>query len=216
MLVQSQHYRKDEEDDPNALPQKLGIKIGISPTWVNAPGMVNTRTQVGLQGGFYYRINLNRKNIHLHTEVTANFRGARFDNGKEGYSRLGLFYMDIPVYLMISFDKKQDHNLLFGPVFSHLVRPTLFVYDDPLPRFSDLPLKRYDIAAGLTYIRSFELIGLSVGFKYGLSNIVKSSFAEFGTPSSSGTKAIYLKDIQPSLAPVNSIKNLGFEFSLYF
>lgn len=215
MLANSQHYRKDEEDDPNSLPQKLGIKIGISPTWIDAPGMENIRTQVGLQGGFYYRINLNRKKVHLHTEVTANFRGARFNNNDSGYSRLGLFYMDVPIYFMMSFDSKHDQNLLFGPVFSYLIRPTLFEGPDPLPRFSDLPIRRFDISAGITYIRSFEVIGLSLGFKYGLYNIVKSSFVEYGTPSSSGDFK-YLRDVKPSLAPVHSIKNLGFEASLYF
>jgi hypothetical protein len=213
----SQHYRDDEDNDPTVLPQKLGIKIGVCPSWINAPEMHNGRYQLGLQGGFYYRVHLNRKkNYHLHTEFTANFRGARFNND-DGYTRLGLFYLDLPVYLMYSFDSKHDRNLMIGPVFSHLVRPTMFLGNELFPTFTDLPFKKFDVSIGAAYLRSFELIGLSLGFKYGMLNIVKSNLAEFGTPGGGGSNGwLYLKDVKPSLVPVKTITNLSFELSLYF
>lgn len=212
----AQQYQDDENDNDKFIPHKVGIKVGIAPSWLNAPGMPNQRYQIGLQGGFYYRVNFNKKRLHLQTELSAAFRGAKFNNKETEYRRLGLFYMDLPVYLMYSFDDDHKRNILFGPMLSYLIRPSLYIGNELYPTFTNMPLKKFDFSLALAYLKSFDKIGLSAGFKYGLLNISKGSFETHPEPGAGGSHVVYLREVKPDLSSANTIKNLSVELSLFF
>lgn len=206
-----------ETESESGKPYKLGIKAGFTPTWIEAPNMQNNKVQIGLQGGFYYRWNFNRKRLHLQTELTAAFKGAKFANSESEYKRLSLFYMDVPVYLMLSLDDKHSHNVLFGPVISYLVRPGFYIGNELNPSFTHMPLKDFDFGLSAAYLKSFDMVGLSLAMKFGLRNIAQYNLADYTSAASGGTNtSIYLKDINPSLNGVDFIRNLSLEFSILF
>jgi hypothetical protein len=212
---QAQKYRKDENTDPDLKPQKVGVRAGTSTGWLHAPDLMNGKTQLGLQGAIYYRINLQDR-LHLQAEFGAAYRGSRFTNGETGYSRMGLFYIDLPVYAMLSLDKKQNSNLLIGPVVSYLLRPALYLGNEVYPSFTNLPIKKMDYAIAVSYLISTEVVGIQISYKHGLSNISRSFDLHTPADGQSGAAAKYLDEVTPSLKNVNSIFVRSIELSLYF
>ncbi|MDX5321222.1 MAG: PorT family protein [Bacteroidota bacterium] len=221
--ISAQQYRKDEEDDPNSRAQKVGVRIGIGNYWLQAPEMKKGNPLIGVQGAMYYRIAFGKR-FDLNVELGANYKGSKFpinanDTGQV-YSRLGLFYGEMPILGMISLDKKKQHILMLGPTVSYLIKPSLFIGSTYIssyyPTFTTLPLKRLEFAATLGYMFSSEYIGLYIGYKHGLTNIA-GDFANANIPRDSGNAAPRtLNDVSPSLSGVKSIFNRSIELSLYF
>lgn len=215
LTLLAQQYHKEEGDDPSKRKQKVGVKIGFCESWVNGNTLQNMRPQTGIQGGVYYRININNS-LNLQTELDASYRGARFNNGELGYSRLALFYIDLPVYLMVNFKGNNKSNLFFGPQLSYMVRSSLFLGNEYFATFSELPLRQFDFAAAAGFHQNFDILGLQLAFKYGLRNIARN-FNNYPIPGKSATNGdIPLNDVQPSLRQLTSLRNFSVEFSLSF
>lgn len=216
VLANAQHYRKDEDAKPGSKPQKIGVRIGLASSWLKAPEMRKGTPQVGVQGAIYYRLGLSSR-FHLNTELGACYRGANYsDDTGSYYSRLGLFYLELPVLAMFSLDKGQNHNLLVGPSFSYLVKPSLFIRTDYYPAFTELPIKKWEVAAAIGYMYSTKYVGLYVGYKHGLNNLA-GDFANYEAKRDSGNETpAFFSEISPSLKNVKTLFNRSIEISLYF
>lgn len=224
MLVNAQQYRKDEDDKPGAKAQKVGVRIGIGTYWLNAPEMRPGSPRTGVQGAIYYRLGLTNR-FDLNLEIGACYRGSKFPydidkDTSEYYTRLGLFYMELPILGMVSLDKGKKHNILFGPTVSYLIKPSLYIGYDYVtsyyPAFTELPIKRWDFGASIGYMYSVKYIGLYIGYKHGFSNIA-GDFENSNFPRDSGNSAPRtLFEVTPSLRNVKNIFNRSFEVSLYF
>lgn len=223
--VQGQHYQKDEEAKPGAKPQKVGVRIGLGTYWLKAPEMRDGRSMTGIQGAVYYRVGLSSR-FNLNIEAGACYRGSKFpvDNKDTGfvYSRLGLFYLEVPVLAMIPVDKNKKHMLVFGPTVSYLVKPALFVGSDKqngngyYPTFTNLPMNRWEFGAALGYMLNTKYVGLYIGYKHGLTNIA-GDFANANPKRDFGNAApATLNEVSPSLRTVRSMYNRSIELSLYF
>lgn len=216
--LSAQQYRKDENDEkPGSIPQKVGVRIGIGRYWLNAPELVKNDGQFGVQGAIYYRFGLHKR-LDLNVELGACYRGSKFSVIDTGnfYSRLGLFYMEMPILAIISLDEKKNHNIMVGPAFSYLVKPSLFIRQDYYPAFTTLPIKKWEFAATLGYLYSGEYVGIYIGYKHGLNNLA-NGFDNFDTPRDFGNESpSKLSDVTPSLSGVKTLMNRSIEFSLYF
>lgn len=219
-----QHYQKDEEAKPGAKPQKVGVRIGFGNHWLNAPEMRESNSLRSIQGAIYYRVGLTKR-FNLNIEAGACYRGARFAENSQDtgyvYSRLGLFYLELPVLAMIALDKKDKHMLVFGPTLSYLIKPSLFIGYQPdghfqPPIFTELPIKRWDFGAAVGYMLNTKYVGLYVGYKHGFSNIA-GDFANTNPRRDFGNNSpTTLFEVSPSLRNVQSIFNRSIEISLYF
>ncbi len=216
--LSAQQYRKDENDEkPGSIPQKVGVRIGLGRYWLNAPEMMKSDGQVGVQGAIYYRFGLHKR-FDLNLELGACYRGSKFSGADTGnfYSRLGLFYMELPILGIISMDGNKKHNILVGPTFSYLIKPSLFIRKDYYPAFTNMPIKKWEIAATLGYMYSGEYVGVYIGYKHGLNNLA-NGFDTFDVSRDFGNEAPSMfSDINPSLAGVKTLMNRSIEFSLYF
>lgn len=216
--LSAQQYRKDENDEkPGSIPQKVGVRIGLGRYWLNAPEMMKSDGQVGVQGAIYYRFGLHKR-FDLNLELGACYRGSKFSGADTGnfYSRLGLFYMELPILGIISMDGNKKHNILVGPAFSYLIKPSLFIRKDYYPAFTAMPIKKWEIAATLGYMYSGEYVGVYIGYKHGLNNLA-NGFDTFDVSRDFGNEAPSMfSDINPSLAGVKTLMNRSIEFSLYF
>lgn len=217
--VTAQQYQKDEEDDPTRRPQKLGVRIGFGTYWLNAPEMRKGSAQLGVQGAIYYRMAFGKK-LDINLELGACYRGSRFPFSETDtgfyYTRLGLFYMEMPLLAMVSLDKKKQHVLMFGPSVSYLLKPSLFIRNGYYPDFTQMPIKKWELSACLGYMMSFNYIGVYFGYKHGITNIA-GDFANQDFPRDSGNALPQnLSEVSPALKDVKSIFNRTFEISLYF
>jgi len=216
--LSAQQYRKDEDNEkPGTIPQKVGVRIGLGRYWLNAPEMAKGNGQFGVQGAVYYRFGLHKR-LDLNIELGACYRGSKFSGPDTGfyYSRLGLFYMEMPIQAIISLDKNKTHNIMVGPAFSYLVKPSLFIRKDYYPAFTTMPIKKWEISATLGYLYSTEYIGIYIGYKHGLNNLA-NGFDTFDVPRDFGNAApSNLSDVHPSLSGVKTLMNRSIEFSLYF
>lgn len=217
-LSSAQLYRDSDNTEPGRRLQRVGVRAGTAISWISAPNIPNKVPQVGVQGGIYYRLQLSKK-IHYNPELSASFKGSKFNPDIDtGYyfTRLGLFYIESPQYLMFTFDKAEKHNLMIGPVVSYLARPTLFIKNEAYPTFTDLPLKRWEFSVNVAYMFNTEYVGIQVAYKHGLTNIAKN-FSNYGTPGNNGSQGtLYLNEVNPSLSNVKAIYNRGIEITLYF
>ena len=213
-MVSAQHYRDDVEEEirPDRRPQKFGVRGGVALSNLRSPEIMNRRPNFGLQGSFYYRASVARK-LQLQTELGASFRGANFKNGINGYSKMSLFYTDFPVYFLIGLDSKNDHNIVVGAQASYLVRSSLFVGNELLPSFSNLPVKSMDFYALAGYHFNTQYVGLQITFRMGLSNVA-DNFAGFNPKSDSNSQSF--RDLQPPLSHVMKLYNTSLELSLLF
>ncbi len=216
--VQAQLYRSDSKPEPGKPWQQIGVKAGAGFATISSDGFRDPRVQVGVQGGVYYRISLGGR-FHFQPELSAAYKGAKFDRGTDTgfvYTRLGLFYMDMPLYLVASLDEKEKHNLMLGPNVSFLMRPNLYILNEYYPTFTELPLNRFSFGLVGGYLFSSKHIGVQVAFKYGLTSIA-GDFANYNTPGNGGSNGtLYLKDLNPPLTNVKRLMNRSLEISLYF
>lgn len=218
----AQEYVKEEESEDNR-PQKIGIRIGLTNSTFKQEGFQNIRSQSGIQGSIYYRMQLN-KTFHLMPEMVASFRGANFNNTANdlSYKKIGLFYLDLPLHLMVAVDREKKHHVYFGPMLSHLVRPSLFLSRDVYPTFTNLPFRKWDVGVSFGYHFNTRLVGINVGYRLGLLNISQGNWAEHPTPGTRGNAIsnpngdIYLYEILPDLSGVRNVFNRALEVSLYF
>lgn len=218
LSTEAQLYQKDEEDLPDSRPQKVGVRLGLGRNWLYAPEMEQGNGQFGLQGAVYYRLALNKR-VDLNFELGGSYRGSRFspkDTTGYYYSRLGLFFLDLPVQAIISLDKGKKNNLMFGPRVSYLLKPSLFVREDYFPTFTNLPIKKWEFSGCFGYMYNTQLVGFYIGYKHGFSNLA-GDFARFNITRDLGTAMPYeFHDIKPSLETVKNLFTRSFEISLYF
>lgn len=228
MSINAQQYQKsDEMFDADGRPQKLGIKGGLNFTGMPSRELpegqrdtsfathrlLNPKLTYGLHVGAYYRWQISPR-IHNQIELAASFRGSRFDNlDSNGYSRISLFYLDMPVLFHISLDKKKQNNLVIGYQASYLIRGQIFVGRDVLASFSQVPFKKWDHLFVGGYHFNFDRVGLNILLKYGIRNI-NNGFANFDPPGSISNQRI--QDIRPSLMNVGDIRNYSIEFGISF
>lgn len=217
--LQAQQYSKDEETKPGEKPQKVGVRIGFGDYWLKAPELRKGKAQLGVQGAVYYRIGLTPR-FDLNIELGACYRGSKFPYTKEDtgnyYTRLGLFYLEVPIQAIIALDKDKKNNLVIGPTLAYLMKPALFIRNEYYPTFTELPMKRLEIGFCIGYLASFKYVGLYLGYKHGLTNLA-GDFANSDILRDAGNASPRsLKEVDPSLSNVKSIFNRSFEISLYF
>ena len=218
-LTFAQQYRKSEDDNPNQRAQKVGVRIGIGTSWLKAPELRDGSPQVGVQGAIYYRMNFGKR-LNLQAEFGAAYRGQNFpfsdDDPGNYYTKLGLFYLEMPLLALVALDENQKHNLMVGPVVSYLVKPSLFIRRDYYPAFTVLPIKKWEFGVSAGYLLSTKYIGLYAGMKIGLNNLA-GDFANYDIARDSGNESPQkLSEVTPSLSTVKTLFNRTFELSLYF
>lgn len=169
--------------DPPSGRTKLGVRAGLSFNTLSSGNLQNPRIGTGLTGGAYCRVKLGRYNAKepklfkyaFEPQFNFTYKGSRFANDTGEYSRISLFYLDMPLLFIINLDKKDgDYSLILGPQFSYLAKKSLFIKSDPVPVDPDsaqLKFNPFDVVlvAGLQYCTRYVNIQLLV--KPGLSNI---------------------------------------------
>jgi len=218
LLSEGQLYREDARPEPGKAWQRVGVKAGIGISTISSDGFKNPIPQVGVQGGLYYRISLSKR-FHFQPELSAAYKGAKFDGENDtgfNYTRLGLFYMDLPLYLVMSLDDKGKHNLMVAPTVSFLMRPNLYINKEYYPTFTTLPLKRFTYGVTAGYMFSLGSIGFQVAAKFDLVSIA-GDFETFNTPGDGGSSGtLQLRELNPPLTKVDRLLNRSIELSLYF
>lgn len=209
-----QRYNQElDEFNPEAKRQdKFGIRLGFCLTRLNSPQLSNMNPTRGYQGAFYYRVNL-FKRFHLNPEFGASVDGAKFNNGKTGYSQISMLYFDFSLIGLTQLDAKNNHNLVLGLQASRLMRSSLFIGPEQNPSYLQLPFKKYDYAAILGYHYNLQYVGFQLALKYGLSNIA-GDFNTFQRKSLNDNSQF--ENLNPSLRDLKQVQNLSIELSLYF
>ncbi|MBC7426248.1 MAG: PorT family protein [Bacteroidia bacterium] len=219
-LVQAQDeapMQQENIDTDEKTKTDLGLKIGFGFSTLSGTGLENPRPYFGYAIAMYQRFHLNKKkSFAFQYEIAARFKGANFANGDSGYSKLSLFYIEMPLLASIKLNKSErlPSYILFGIQPGLLVKSTLAISESrKTPSYFDLPLANFDIAPVIAF--QFALanrVGVQFGFKYGLRNVATNNF-------NSGNPKFNLKDqprIVPFINPGVNVRNISFEMGFVF
>lgn len=179
---------------------RLGIKTSIHASLIYGTELQNASPKFGYTAGAYYQHAFN-KSFGLHTEFVGSFRGSNFKNGIGEYSKVALFYLDLPLMLYYQESKDATNQFAFGPVASYLGLSSLFVGTQKKAEINDLQLKDFDYGVALYYHKKNKITIFQVGAKLGLRNI---------------NNGIYFENIKPITGNNGSINNLSFEIGYLF
>jgi hypothetical protein len=147
---------------------RFGVKIGTSFSTLIGDELENPKPRFGYLAGIYYKQKIGNK-IGIYSEFTGNVRGSNFSNGIDGYSGIHLFSLELPVAFAI--DIKEDKTISLGPQVSYYPASSLFVGDNRKTEIDGLGFKPFDLKAVIYYTKSYDIISLHTGFKFGLRNI---------------------------------------------
>lgn len=206
----SDEFENPVPDPPNR-KFKVGVRGGFAFSTFNPDVFSNPTFAFGITGGATARWKLGKvrdaepENYKFGIETQANFiyRGSTFDNLDGQYSRISLFYIDVPVLALMKLDKKGNVKLLGGIQGSYLANSSIFIKPDTFRDTTELSLKPFALAAvgGIEY--RVGVVGIQFFIKQGITDI------------NDGMNAI----TYPKLLPVlrnGSIKNFTCELTFSF
>lgn len=147
---------------------RFGLKVGTSFSTLLGDELENPRPRFGYLAGIYYKQKIG-PSLGVYTEFTGNVRGSNFSNGIDGYSGIHLFSLELPVALAI--DIKEDKTISIGPQISYYPASSLYVGQNRKTEDDGLGFEPFDVKAVLYYTKSYEVVSLHMGFKFGLRNI---------------------------------------------
>lgn len=179
---------------------RLGIKTSIHASLLNGTEFINERPKFGYTAGAFYQYAFNG-NYGLHTEFLGSFRGSKFKNGIGEYSKIALFYLDMPVLLSYQASSDAKNQFAVGPFASYLGLSSLFVGTQKKAEINDLQLKDMDYGVALYYHKKNKIATFQVGAKVGLRNI---------------NNGIYFENIMPITGNNGTINNLSLEIGYLF
>lgn len=179
----------------------LGMKVSSSFNMLHGTELENPTVKLNVNGGIFFKHKLGQ-NLHFQTEALASFKGSKFNNGRNRYQRIHLFYLDVPLYAQVNLQKgKPDHVVFLGPQFSYLLNSEVYVNGGAKALYKDLGLKPVDFAGVLGYQYNGYYTGFQICLKAGLRDI------------NNGLKFI---DVLPETGKGGNIYTLGFECGFLF
>jgi hypothetical protein len=179
---------------------RLGIKTSIHASLLTGTELQNERPKFGYTAGAFYQYAINNK-LGLHSEIVASFKGSNFKNDITDYSKVALFYLDVPILLSYKSGADAKNQLAFGPYTSYLGLSSLYVGSQKKAEINDLDLKPIDFGTALYYHKINKVTIFQVGVKIGLLNI---------------NNGLYIENITPPTGNNGSIRNLSFEIGYLF
>ena len=166
-------------DEPDWIPSKpekdvvygvkFGVKMGVQSSILVGSEMLNPRPTYGLIGGGYSRYNL-PKGISFQIEGLISFKGSSFKNLDTNYTRIRLMYIDVPLLVFKSFDKKHISRFGIGAQYSTLINSAIYLGKVNYPSGSP-NLNSTDWSAVIAYQRHFNYFALQFSGKFGVTNI---------------------------------------------
>lgn len=194
---------EEEEESVLVIPPineklKVGIKFGSGLCMLTGNELTNPRPSYSLSGGAYLRYRF-KKHWFIQPEATIAFKGGNFDNGNLQYSRLRMYYVDIPVLLMRGLNDQNTSNVFVGLQYSRLLNASIYLKDGLIPEATAPIIKKDDVAAVLGTQFHTPFVGFQFAVKYGLFDINNG--------------------ILPNLNPINTgkdIHHLVLEINLLF
>jgi hypothetical protein len=179
----------------------LGMKAGLGPTFLLGDELKNSVAKISFQGGIFFKHKLGGS-LHIQSEALASYKGSKFNNGVNRYERVSLLYLDFPQYLQIDVsNKKNKHNVFFGPQAGFLVASEVYVNGAFKAKYRDLSLKQMDAMGVVGYQFNGYYTGFQVAFKYGLVDINKN---------------LNFIDVLPETGTGKTIRNAAIDFSFLF
>jgi Outer membrane protein beta-barrel domain len=166
---------EEEEESVLVIPPineqlKIGIKFGSGLCMLTGNELTNPRPSYSLSGGAYLRYRFKR-HWFLQPEASFAFKGGNFDNGNLQYSRIRMYYVDVPVLLMRGLNEKNTSNVFIGLQYSRLLNATIYLKDEPLPESTAPKIKKDDLAAVLGAQFHTPFVGFQFALKYGLIDL---------------------------------------------
>ena len=149
---------------------KVGIKFGTGATMMLGEELQNPRLSYMISGGAYLRYRF-AKHLSLQPELNISFRGSNFANGNNQYSKIVMYYIDLPVLFMYGFNEKNTSNLLAGFQYCRLLNSSLYLTNEPTPVSSAPKFKNNDLMAVLGAQFHTPFIGFQLAAKYGLIDL---------------------------------------------
>ncbi len=179
----------------------LGMKVSSTFNSLRGTELENPTIKMNVNGGVFFKYKLGQ-NFHLQTEVLASFKGSKFDNGRNRYERIHLFYLDFPLYAQVNLQKgKANHVAFLGPQVSYLLNSEVYVNGGARSLYKDLGLYPIDFAGVLGYQHNGYYTGFQICLKAGLRNI------------NNGLKFV---DVLPETGKGGSIYTVGLECGFLF
>ena len=179
-------------------PYKLGIKTSINLSTMLGSELENPRPKYGYTAGAYL-IKQNKKNWTYYAEAVASFRGARFNNGDTGYSKIASFYVDAA--FLPTYKPNDNSSVSFGPYGSFLGLSSLFVGDQRKSELNDIGIAPFDAGLATYYHIHKKLVIYQFGVKVGILDVNDS---------------VNFEGYFPETGKGGSITNLSFEIGLLF
>lgn len=194
----------------------IGIRMGVGVNTFAGNKLIDPLPLLRFNGGIYHRIPITKNKVSLYYELSASFKGARFNaSGDSAIERFALTYFDLPVGLDYAFLYQESAVVDAKPLVlrgfiglqpSLLLRSTMFLNaGDRQGRQFSLPFNTFDLAliAGVLYDFpiGYGKMGLSSFIKYGLVNIDKD--LDFFKPD-------------PNFSDGNFVNNLQITFNISF
>jgi hypothetical protein len=179
---------------------KLGIKTGAIFGSISGGALENARMKYGFSGGIYYKHKVSTWG-HIMVEGNGSFRGSNYNNKANELYRIGTFYIETPVVLMVNTKQNSDKVTVFaGGQFSVLANATSYVDPKPTPEREAPSLQPVDYFAVAGVQLNNYYTGIQLALKWGLSDINNNiTFPNFGPEVKSG-----------------NMRNFGVELSFYF
>lgn len=179
----------------------IGMKAGASFSTLGGDELQNPTPRFSFQGGVFVKQQIHPA-LHLQFEGLATFRGSKFNNGKNRYERISLFYLDFPAYLYVDVSKRTNkHTVFFGPQSSFLLNSEVYVNGGAKALYRDLNLKPFDLMAVAGYQHNGYYTGFQAALKAGCFDI---------------NDGLLFKDVLPETGSGKTIRNLSLEFSFLF
>jgi Outer membrane protein beta-barrel domain len=148
----------------------MSVRAGINvATTKNLYVFPKNRT--GWYGGISVQIPVNKK-LSVQPELLYSSKGDGIDQIVGGYKSERLNYLNIPVLLTYSFDKKT--SIVFGPEFGYLLSDILVVLNGggTTINVTKSHPSKFDVAAGLgLQYKLIKNIGIEVRYNYGLNTL---------------------------------------------
>ena len=161
---------------------------------------VNARPKFGYTAGAYYSYPLNSK-LGIYSEFVGNFKGSKFNNDIDEYSKIALFYLDMPLMLEFKLGEEKSSGILVGINNSYLALSSVFVGAQRKAAFNEIALKRYDLGA----VAYYHVYGDYVSFQFGIKQSVLNA-----------NNGVNFVDIDPATGNNGPIRNLTFEIGMFF
>ncbi|MES2779607.1 MAG: outer membrane beta-barrel protein [Bacteroidota bacterium] len=161
---------------------KVGIKFGSGVCTLLGNELANPRPSYMLSGGAYLRYRFKR-HWFIQPEACITYKGSNFNNGTAQYQSVRMYYIDVPVLLMLGLNDENTSNVFVGLQYSRLLNASLYLKDAPLPESTAPAIKKDDLAAVLGTQFHTPFVGFQIAVKYGLIDINNGLLPNLNPPN---------------------------------